>query len=100
MSITTKNGDKGYTNLINDSMVLKSDLRVNLLGEIDGLSSYLGLLKSEIDEDIIKTELSYVQRNLSTVMAQIAAGTGDKYYLSKDDLAEIEKLVNKYEGMY
>jgi len=100
MSITTKNGDKGYTNLINDSMVLKSDLRVNLLGEIDGLSSYLGLLKSEIDEDIIKTELSYVQSNLSTVMAQIAAGSGDKYYLSKDDLEEIEKLVNKYEGMY
>ena len=100
MSITTKNGDKGYTNLINDTMVLKSDLRVNLLGEIDGLSSYLGLLKSEIDEDIIKTELSYVQSNLSTVMAQIAAGTGDKYYLSKGDLTEIEKLINKYEGMY
>jgi len=100
MSITTKNGDKGYTNLINGSLVLKSDLRVNLLGEIDGLSSYLGLLKSEIDEDIIKTELSYVQSNLSTVMAQIAAGTGDKYYLSKDDLSEIEKLVKKYEGMY
>lgn len=100
MSITTKNGDNGYTNLINDKMVLKNDLRVNLLGEIDGLSSYLGLLKSEIDEDIIKDDLSNVQRNISTVMAQIAAGNNRKYYLSKIDLEEIEKLINKYEDMY
>ena len=37
MSITTKNGDKGYTNLLNDKTVLKSDPRVKLLGEIDEL---------------------------------------------------------------
>jgi len=100
MSITTKNGDKGYTNLLNEKMVLKSDARIVLLGEIDELSSYLGLLKSEIDEDKIKDELSNIQRNISTVMAQVAAGNPDKYYVSKENLNELEKLIIEYEGMY
>jgi len=100
MSITTKNGDKGYTNLLKDKRVLKSDPRVMLLGEIDELTSYLGLLKSEIDEDKIKDELSNIQRNISTVMAQIAQGNNDKYCLSKENLLEIEKLITEYESMY
>jgi len=100
MSITTKNGDKGYTNLINDKMILKSDIRIALLGKIDELSSYLGLLKSEIDDLKIKDELRDIQKNISTAMAQVAAGRPDKYYLSPDDVIEIEKLINKYEGMY
>jgi len=100
MSITTKNGDKGYTNLLNDKMVLKSNPRVKLLGEIDELSSFLGLLKSEIQEDKIKDELSTIQINISTTMAQVAAGNPDKYFLSAENLTEIEELINKYEGMY
>ncbi|MBZ9686048.1 cob(I)yrinic acid a,c-diamide adenosyltransferase [Clostridium estertheticum] len=99
MSITTKNGDKGYTNLLNEKMVIKSDPRVKLLGEIDELSSYLGLLKSEIDDDKIKDEINNIQGNISNVMAQVAAGNHDKYYLAVDNLIEIEKLISKYEGM-
>jgi cob(I)alamin adenosyltransferase len=100
MSITTKNGDKGYTNLINNKNILKSDPRVNLIGEIDELSSYLGLLKSETDDEKIKAELSIIQSNLSIVMAQVAAGNHVKYYLTKENLIEIEKLISEYEGMY
>jgi ATP:cob(I)alamin adenosyltransferase len=100
MSITTKNGDKGYTNLLNEQMVLKSDPRIGLLGEIDELSSNLGLLKSEIDDHKIKDELSNIQKNISTAMAQVAAGNFDKYYLSKENISEIENLIRKYEGMY
>jgi ATP:cob(I)alamin adenosyltransferase len=100
MSITTKNGDKGYTNLLNEKMIMKSDVRVTLLGEIDELSSYLGLLKSEIDDDKIKNELSNIQKNISTVMAQIAAGNHDKYNLTNKNLIEIENLISEYEGMY
>lgn len=100
MSITTKNGDKGYTNLLNDKMVLKSDPRVKLLGEIDELSSYLGLLKSELEEHKIKDEVSRIQSNISTVMAEVAAGNHNKYFLSRENLIEIEELISKYEGMY
>ena len=100
MSITTKNGDKGYTNLLSENMVIKSDPRVALLGEIDELSSYLGLLKSEVDDQRIKDELINIQKNISTVMAQVAAGNFDKYYLSNENVLEIEKLIKKYEGLY
>ncbi|MBC8060103.1 MAG: cob(I)yrinic acid a,c-diamide adenosyltransferase [Clostridiaceae bacterium] len=100
MSITTKSGDKGYTNLLKDKMVLKSDIRVKLLGEIDELSSYLGLLKSEVAEEKIKDELGNIQSNISTVMAQVAAGNPEKYFLTREDLVEIEELISKYEGMY
>ena len=100
MSVTTKNGDKGYTNLLNDKMVLKSDLRIKLLGEIDELSSYLGMLKSHVEEEKIKEELSWIQKNISTVMAQVAEGSGEKYNLFKVDLDKIEALIKEYEGLY
>lgn len=100
MSITTKNGDKGYTNLLNDKRVPKSDPRVKLLGEIDGLSSYLGLLKSEIVEAKIKDELSNIQRNISRAMAQIAEGNNEKYFLPRETVIEVEELINEYESMY
>jgi ATP:cob(I)alamin adenosyltransferase len=100
MSITTKTGDDGYTSLLNGKRVHKFDLRIELLGAMDELSSYLGLIKSEIDDFDIRKELAELQKNISTIMAQIAYGDCNKYNLSKEDLNNIEILINKYESMY
>lgn len=100
MSITTKHGDDGYTSLLNGKRVHKFDLRVELMGAMDELSSYIGLIKNEAqDSDIIK-ELETVQRNLSTIMAQIAYGDTDKYNLCIEDLSDIEAFTKNYESMY
>ena len=45
MSIYTRNGDEGNTSLISESIVSKSDDRIELIGTIDELSSYIGFAK-------------------------------------------------------
>jgi ATP:cob(I)alamin adenosyltransferase len=100
MSITTKTGDSGYTSLLNGERVHKSDIRIELLGTIDELTSYLGVIKSEIEDISIKDELEAVQNNLYILMAQAASGTSDNYKVNTDDVSNIEKLITKYENMY
>lgn len=100
MSITTKTGDEGYTSLLNNKRVLKDDPILNLIGDIDELSSYLGLIKSTINELAIKDELSQIQQNISNIMAQAASQSKDEFTLKADNLKSIEKQIVKYESMY
>ena len=48
MSIYTKNGDKGTTNLVHTKNVSKADDRIQLEGTIDELSCHIGVLKTMI----------------------------------------------------
>jgi ATP:cob(I)alamin adenosyltransferase len=100
MSIYTKTGDDGYTSLLNGKRVHKFDLRVELMGMMDEFSSYLGLTKLEIEEEDLKEELEVIQKNLSTIMAQIAYGNSDKYNLPKEAVPSMEKLIDKYEALF
>ena len=45
MSIYTKNGDKGTTNLVHTKNVSKADDRIQLEGTIDELSCHIGVLE-------------------------------------------------------
>jgi ATP:cob(I)alamin adenosyltransferase len=100
MSVTTKTGDDGYTNLLDGKRVHKYDLRVELLGAIDELTSAMGVMKSEVSNEEIKNELSEIQASFITVMAQIAHGSSEKYNISQDQINKVEGLVQKYESMY
>ena len=47
MKIYTKTGDKGETSLYDCSRVSKSSSLINLLGDIDELNSFIGIIDSE-----------------------------------------------------
>jgi cob(I)alamin adenosyltransferase len=100
MSITTKTGDDGYTSLLNGKRVHKFDLRVELMGVMDELTSYLGLLKCEINDSDLKEQLETIQKNISNIMAQVAYGNTDQYILKEAELKNIEALIYDYESMY
>lgn len=100
MSITTKTGDDGYTSLLNGERVPKYDLRVELIGTMDELSSYLGLAKSQLNEEDIINEISCIQRKISLIMAQAASGNCEKYNIEKADINNINEAIKRYEGMY
>ena len=61
MSIYTKNGDKGTTNLVHTKNVSKSDDRIQLEGTIDELSSHIGVLKTMIEDGEILRFLEKIQ---------------------------------------
>ena len=64
MNIYTRNGDRGTTSLMNGISVSKSDDRIELVGTIDELNSFIGLAKVLADFSL-KENLSHIQRNLT-----------------------------------
>lgn len=87
MNIYSKNGDKGTTNLIHTKNVSKSDDRVQLVGDIDELNSYLGLVKTMLqDADTVRTV-----EKIQTTLLMIADGVADPFkreYRVDDDRTE------------
>lgn len=70
--ITTRTGDDGSTGLANGRRVAKSDARIEALGVVDELNSFIGLLISEdLDADTVN-QLSQVQQHLFDLGGELA----------------------------
>jgi cob(I)alamin adenosyltransferase len=65
MKIYTKTGDKGTTSLYDMSRVPKSSILIDLLGDIDELNSFIGI----IDSDAILPDLQIWLFDLGTIIA-------------------------------
>jgi cob(I)alamin adenosyltransferase len=50
MKIYTKLGDEGETSLFDGSRAMKCSQRIKLLGQIDELNSFIGLLISKVSD--------------------------------------------------
>ena len=72
-SVYTKTGDAGTTGLYTGERVPKSSLRVEAYGTIDELQAFLGLARSYAENPRVATELYDIERNLWTLMADIAS---------------------------
>lgn len=100
MSIYTKNGDKGTTELVNAKNVSKSDDRIELLGSIEELTSHIGLVKTLInDQDTLR-----VLEKVQSVLNIITSGTADSYnreYKLHDDKTEfLEEEIKRLEELF
>lgn len=87
MKFYTGQGDKGETTLSwPPKKVSKTDARIEALGALDELNSYLGVCKSLAEDEKMKNALREAQENLFIIQAQL--GGADK----KLDEAKIKKL--------
>jgi cob(I)alamin adenosyltransferase len=84
MSIATKTGDKGETSLMYGRRVSKSDQRVDAYGCVDELNSALGLARAATDCAFIKEEILRAQKELITVMGELATFPKDLDRYCKD----------------
>jgi cob(I)alamin adenosyltransferase len=50
--VYTKTGDKGQTGLVSGNRTLKSDIRIDLYGELDELNSRIGISASQLALDL------------------------------------------------
>lgn len=99
MKIYTKTGDAGTTSLMNGITVSKSDERIELLGSIDELSSYIGLAKT-IANDTLKESLSRIQRNLIQIMAGIADPENSDFRFSCKETELLEQEIDTTENAF
>ena len=99
MKIYTRRGDKGKTSLINEVEVSKSDERIELLGTIDELSSFIGFAKVVVEEDY-KEDLSEIQKELMFIMAGIADGDNPMYQVDEDEIRALEDKIDEIEDSF
>jgi cob(I)alamin adenosyltransferase len=99
MSIITKRGDDGKTDLLYGKRILKTELRVETLGAIDELNTVIGLARCHGEERLAK-ELDWLQDKLVGLMGELAVQPADleRYVsdgmpkISSDDVDKVEKL--------
>lgn len=94
MSITTKGGDGGQTDLVGGLRVSKTDPRVACCGDADELCAVLGLAKSLCNLGWVRQEIEIVQRDLFTLGAELAGG-GSAKGLAQADVAHLEEIVDR-----
>jgi cob(I)alamin adenosyltransferase len=106
VSIVTKTGDAGTTALMYNRRVSKSDPRVAAYGNVDELNAGLGLARATADHDFVKDNLLTIQKDLVTVMGELATSAGDLPRYAKEGYppvtagmtAGLEKVITEIEG--
>ena len=78
MSITTKTGDDGTTSLLFHRRVSKAHPRVVAYGQVDELSSALGLCRAISKDPAIKTQILEIQQRLIHLMGELATDDEDQ----------------------
>jgi len=103
-SIYTKSGDKGKTSLVGGKRVSKSDISLALYGELDELSSWIGVVLSEIEgKEYINNQvllLKKVQLSLFSLGSNFACEPEKRKtfklpQLVEEDVLKIEDEINE-----
>ncbi len=106
MSIVTKTGDAGSTGLMYNRRVSKSHPRVEAYGSVDELNTALGLARATAEHEFIRDNLQGIQKDLVTLMGELATGVEDLPRYVKDGYSlvtaelthRLEKLVREIES--
>lgn len=88
MSIVTKRGDEGETDLLYGKRISKTHLRVETLGTIDELNTAIGLARCQGGEPLAQ-ELDWLQERLVGLMGELAVLPEDLPRYEEDGLARI-----------
>jgi cob(I)alamin adenosyltransferase len=70
--IYTKSGDKGETGLVTGERISKSSIRIDCIGSLDELNSFIGLSLTEEVPKIVRDVLHVIQHNLFDIGGEIA----------------------------
>ena len=97
MKIYTKTGDQGKTSLFGGTRVKKSNLRIDAYGTVDELNSHMGLVRDNVKDKDLISDLIRIQSKLFTLGAMLATPQ-DKEKLKI--LNEINLYVEEMEKMY
>lgn len=84
MSIVTKRGDRGMTGLMYNRQVSKCHPRVEAYGAVDELNAAIGLAHAAAQHDLLRENLTKIQKNLVALMGELATAAEDLPRYVKD----------------
>jgi len=97
--IYTKGGDKGTTGLLSGTRVPKYHIRVEAYGNIDELSTFIGLLRSHDLTEELKNELFEIQNVLFHISGLLACDQGKHMNIltpvEDESIEYLEKAIDK-----
>jgi cob(I)alamin adenosyltransferase len=97
MPIYTKFGDKGTTKLLGGSAVPKDNPHVEAYGNVDELSTTLGIVMAFSEAKEMTGSLARIQRDLFVIGAELASKGGKGKKVSPARISEIESEIDKLE---
>lgn len=95
IKIYTKVGDQGLTKQVTGKMVPKDNKQITVLGDIDELQSYLGVVIANLSQNCaeLKDELVELQRNLYLLEADIVVRRRNE--IDDDQVSKLEKRIDE-----
>lgn len=97
--VYTRTGDKGTTGLLSGERVPKQSLRVEAYGTIDEINSALGLARSFVKRDDVKTTIYKLQQLLMSMMADVASLNLPEPYIKPEHVTVLEQTIDQYDGL-
>lgn len=88
-------GDGGYTGILNNRHISKSDYLIELLGTIDEFTSALGTAKAYSSDKTLIDDIELIQKKLVSIMGEIAGGNVS---VADECITYAEKMCDKYFG--
>lgn len=103
MKLYTRTGDKGYTSLYDGNIIPKGSIFFDVLGDLDEISSHIGLLCVKLEElknvDKIIDFLRKIQVKLLDIGSNIAVVKKNSKILeiSDEDINDVENWIDECE---
>src|SRR5215217_1077064 len=105
MSITTRRGDSGETDLLFGCRVQKSYPRIGTIGCVDELNAALGPVRITAQHEIARREVPLVQQTLIALMGELATPIGQEaryadthpQRITEETVAHLDNLVRDLE---
>ncbi len=104
MKVYTRTGDKGITSLYDGKRIAKNSVFFEVLGEIDELSSRVGVLISNLSEkdtpDGLLAQLRVVQgilQDINSIIATVDSAGRKLPEVTEDDITKLEVSIDRME---
>lgn len=105
MKIYTKRGDKGETDLFGGKRVAKHELRIEAIGAVDELNSFVGVVLAADPEENVRELLLEIQKDLFILGADLATPDTqsirekeDVPRVSDERIEEFERVMDNLTG--
>ena len=95
--VYTRAGDGGQTSLVGGRRVSKASLRVDAYGDVDELSSVIGLARAAMNDQELDQTLGLIQNDLFTLGADLASPSEvDVPRIDESFIKKLESLADRF----
>ncbi|MCE5266950.1 MAG: cob(I)yrinic acid a,c-diamide adenosyltransferase [Planctomycetaceae bacterium] len=98
MTIYTRTGDRGETDLLDGPRVPKDTVRLEACGDLDELDAWLGLARCEKLPDGAAAILERIQRRLVDLRAELVSAKSEAGEAQCSEVAALEQAIDCYEA--